>query len=251
MISLETNGLDSRQESWRVFCAIDVPVSGRASLEGHINRLRAAVPHAQASWSRDENLHLTLKFLGEIQRSKLSKLSNAAALAVATLSSFEITLADTGMFPKHGSPRVLWIGVLDKSGKLAELHTRLEQACATEGFAREERPFHPHLTIARLRKPQGATTLAAAHKEMRFGPVVLAVAELLVIRSEPSARRIQIYGNLESSTGRIVGREGSIFHFPFSIFHFPFLIFSFLIGHFSDLIRVDWCYFWISLIAQS
>jgi 2'-5' RNA ligase len=153
---------------------------------GHINRLREAVPHAQATWSREENTHLTLKFLGEIQTSRLSNLSNAAALAVANLSSFGITLANTGVFPKHGAPRVLWIGVQDESGKLAELHTSLEQACAREGFAREERPFHPHLTIARLRKPQGATALAAAHKEMRFAPVILAVAELLVIRSEPS-----------------------------------------------------------------
>lgn len=184
---MEAQTPDSKQESWRIFCAIDLTVSVRASLMAHINRLREAVPQAQASWSREENVHLTLKFLGDIQTSRLSNLSNAAALAVANLSSFEITLANTGVFPKRGAPRVLWIGVHDESRKLAELHTRLEQACAREGFAREERPFHPHLTIARLRKPQGATTLASAHEEMRFEPVVLAVAELLVIRSEPSA----------------------------------------------------------------
>lgn len=174
-------------QSWRIFCAIDLPLSARASLMRHINRLREAVPHAQASWSREENIHLTLKFLGEIQIPVVSKLSNAAARAVAEFSPFQITLADTGVFPKQGTPRVLWIGVQDESGKLAELQTRLEEASASEGFAKEERAFHPHLTIARLRKPQGARTLAAAHEDMRFEPVTVAVAELLVIRSEPSA----------------------------------------------------------------
>jgi 2'-5' RNA ligase len=185
--SSEINVSASRKESWRVFCAIDLPASARAKLMRQITRLREAVPHAQASWSREENTHLTLKFLGDIQTSRLSNLSNAATRSVADFSPFQITLQETGVFPKHGPPRVLWIGVKDESGKLAELHSRLEKACASEGFANEERPFHPHLTIARLRKPQGARTLAAAHKEMRFEPADVAVAELLVIRSEPSA----------------------------------------------------------------
>jgi len=153
----------------------------------HISRLREAVLHAQASWSREENIHLTLKFLGEIQTPRVNNLSSAAAHAVSDFSPFQITVEETGVFPKHGTPRVLWIGVKDVSGKLAELHNCLEEACAREGFAREERPFHPHLTIARLRKPQGARTLATAHEEMRFEAIALTVAELLVIRSEPSS----------------------------------------------------------------
>ena len=186
MRSLETRTPTSGQESWRIFIAVDLAVSVRASLIGYINRLREGVPHAQASWSREENTHLTLKFLGEVQTARLTNLSNAAARAVADISHFQLTLEETGVFPKHGTPRVLWIGVQDGAGKLTELHTRLEEACAREGFAREERLFHPHLTIARLRKPQGARAIAAAHREMRFEPVSMVVAELLVIRSEPS-----------------------------------------------------------------
>lgn len=187
MKSLETSTGTLTEESWRVFCAIDLATKARARLIRQISRLREAVPHAQASWSREENIHLTLKFLGDVQTSSLGSLSNAAARAVADISSFQVTLQETGVFPKHGPPRVLWIGVKDESGKLAELHSRLEEACAKEGFAKEERPFHPHLTIARLRKPQGARTLAAAHKEMRFESAEVELAELLVIRSKPSA----------------------------------------------------------------
>lgn len=184
MRSLEIHDHASGQESWRVFCAIDLSVGVRASLIRHIKRLRESVPHAQASWSREENIHLTLKFLGEIQTSRLSDLSNAAARAVVDSLPFQLTLEETGVFPNHGTPRVLWIGIKDESGKLAEFHSRLEEECAREGFASEERPFHPHLTIARLRKPLGARTLAEAHKEMRFEPADVTIAELLVIRSE-------------------------------------------------------------------
>lgn len=187
MRSLETKTGTLTEESWRVFCAIDLATKARARLIRQISRLREVVPHAQASWSREENIHLTLKFLGEVRTSRLGSLSNAAAGAVAGFSTFQVTLQETGVFPKHGPPRVLWIGVKDESGGLAELHSRLEKKCASEGFANEERPFHPHLTIARLRKPQGVRTLAAAHKEMSFEPVDVPVEELLVIRSEPSA----------------------------------------------------------------
>ncbi len=183
---LQTHARASRQESWRVFCAIDLAASVRTSLMRQIDRLRESVTRAQASWSREESIHLTLKFLGEIQTSRLSNLSNAAAGAVADFSPFQITLEETGVFPKHGTPRVLWIGVKDESGKLAELHTRLEEACAREGFAKEERPFHPHLTLARLRKQEGVRALASMHKTMGFEPVNVVVSELLVIRSEPS-----------------------------------------------------------------
>jgi len=185
--SLKNHACVAGHECWRIFSAIDLPASVRASLMRQIKRLREAVPSARASWSREESIHLTLKFLGEIQTSRLGDLSNAAARAVADFSPFQISIQDTGVFPNHGAPRVLWIGIKDKSEKLAELHSHLEEACAKEAFAREERPFHPHLTIARLRKPQGARALAAAHKEMRFEPVDVTVAELLVIRSEPSS----------------------------------------------------------------
>jgi 2'-5' RNA ligase len=82
---------------------------------------------------------------------------------------------------------VLWIGVNDVSEKLLELHARLEDESAQVGFAKETRPFHPHLTIARLRQADNARTLANAHQHMEFDPLEIAVAELLVIRSELSS----------------------------------------------------------------
>jgi 2'-5' RNA ligase len=79
---------------------------------------------------------------------------------------------------------VLWIGVKDPSGQLANLQQQFESECQKEGFKKEERPFRPHLTLARLRKPIHSRTLASIHNEMEFDEVDVAVTELLLIRSE-------------------------------------------------------------------
>jgi len=149
------------------------------------------VPDVKATWSRDANLHLTLKFLGEIPQTSVPDISTAASRAVAGIAPFSIRLEQTGAFPKQGQPRVLWVATNDSSGKLSELHARLEDELATAGFARDDRPFHPHLTVARLRQPRHARTLAAAHKELEFEPAEIAVSELLVIRSELSSEGSQ------------------------------------------------------------
>ena len=174
-------------ETWRVFCAIELPNTARELLLRRIAHLKEAVPDAKASWSRDGNLHLTLKFLGEIRQTSVPDFSAAASRAVAGLAPFSIRLEQVGVFPKHGQPRVLWIGINDFSGKLGELHARLEDESANAGFAKDERPFHPHLTLARLRQPRHARTLAAAHHQLEFEPAEIAVSELLVIRSELSS----------------------------------------------------------------
>jgi 2'-5' RNA ligase len=172
--------------SWRVFCAIELPANVRALVCKHIMLLKEALPQAKASWARETNLHLTLKFLGEVPQQSVARFSEAAARAVAGVKPFSIRLEQTGAFPERGQPRVLWIGVNDASGTLVALHARLENESAKAGFAREARSFHPHLTVARLRNAEGARALATAHKQTEFAPVEIAVSELVVIRSELS-----------------------------------------------------------------
>jgi 2'-5' RNA ligase len=172
---------------WRVFSAIELPQETRKLVLQHSARLREQFPQTRASWARDTNLHLTLKFLGEVPQSSVADFSKAASRAVAGVQPFSIRLEQTGVFPVHGQPRVLWIGVNDASGTLAELQGLLEEESAKVGFAREARSFHPHLTLARLRNNDGDQTLAAAHKQAEFAPVEIAVSELVVIRSELSS----------------------------------------------------------------
>ncbi|MEP6912136.1 MAG: RNA 2',3'-cyclic phosphodiesterase [bacterium] len=178
---------DLDDERWRVFCAIGLPRDLHERLTTHINRIRDTVPGARASWSRADNIHLTLKFLADTSLPQVERLSEAASRSVEDFAPFKIVLEQMGVFPSHGSPRVLWIGVNDLEGKLKELHMCLEDEASKSGFQKEPRPFHPHLTLARLRQPQHSRTLVAAHKAMEFEPAEIAVSELLIIRSELSS----------------------------------------------------------------
>ena len=179
---------EPRNETWRVFCAIELPSLVREKISEHITRLQKAAPDSSASWVRPENVHLTLKFVGEIPLDRVKDLTQAAANAAAGFPRFEIVIGNTGSFPKHGTPRVLWLGIDDYLGKLEQLQGALDDECLRLGFAKEERAFNPHLTIARGRKPQGARALALAHKEIGFVPTEVSVSELTVIRSELSSK---------------------------------------------------------------
>ncbi len=175
---------ESPDEMWRVFIAIELSRNVRARLAEHIKTLRNSIPEVRASWSREDNLHLTLKFLGDIPVANIEELSAAASIAAGKVEPFELGVDDCGSFPPQGQPRVLWIGIDDPSGKLSELYGTLEDECAKAGFSREPRPFHPHLTIARIRQPHGARQLAARHKEIGFNREIVSVLEVSVIRSE-------------------------------------------------------------------
>jgi 2'-5' RNA ligase len=170
--------------AWRLFVAVELPPPVRRKLIEHIERLRHSVPNARASWIRDENLHLTLKFLGEIPVMNAEKLSAAVSIATTRVEPFEIVVGGCGAFPPRGQPRVLWIGIEDPVGKLVELHRALEDECAKAGFPREARPFHPHLTIARIRKPHDSRQLVAVHQEMGFDRETVPASELALIKSE-------------------------------------------------------------------
>lgn len=157
-------------------------------MQEQIARLRKAVPDAAASWSRVENIHLTLKFFGNVELDRIPAISAAAARAVADFSPFPIGIGNTGVFPRPSRPQVLWIGVSDPSRKLCALQERLENECAAEGFPKDNRAYKPHLTIARLRKPEGARRLADTHLEMQFSVTEVELNELMVFRSELSPK---------------------------------------------------------------
>lgn len=175
-----TDEFDSRL---RVFCAVELPEDVRSEAARYIARLRGEFPHLKVGWDRAERLHLTLKFLGELEAARVERLSLAAGRATDLTTSFEMAIEGTGLFPPRGLPRVLWLGVRDEGGGLARLHERLEDECAAEGFAREGRAFNPHLTVARLRNPQGVRPLASLHAASEFVSAPFRVGGFVVMRS--------------------------------------------------------------------
>lgn len=180
----EKNRGERGEARWRVFCAVELSPEARARAARHAARLREQFPTARASWPRAENLHLTLKFIGETAIARVEELSGAAGRAAAGAQPFNLVIEGAGAFPPRGNPRVLWLGVNDSSGSLARLQSGLEDECAASGFKREERPFHPHLTLARVRAPQGTRELSRLHEETGFEAIEFPVNELIVMRSE-------------------------------------------------------------------
>jgi 2'-5' RNA ligase len=132
-------------------------------------------------------VHLTLKFFGNVLTKRVPLISAAASRAASKHSPFQIRIGGTGVFPKPSRAQVLWIDVDDSSGRLSALQERLEEEFASEGFAREDRAYRPHLTIARIRKPEGARRLAETHLQMSFKFSQVTVKEFVVFRSELSS----------------------------------------------------------------
>jgi 2'-5' RNA ligase len=120
----------------------------RSALEGHQPGLAAL------RWVRPERCHLTMRFLGDREPSAVERLTGAIEAAVAGLSRFEVELAGLGCFPKPERARVLWLGTRAGREQLVALAARLESELAGAGVDPDDRPFQPHLTLARAgRRP--------------------------------------------------------------------------------------------------
>src|SRR6185369_4730330 len=130
--------------SMRLFIAIELPVHYKKAL----GELRTAIPGAR--WVATEQIHLTLAFLGEVDEDTAGILT--AGLAQIQANAFELSLTGTGCFPNRQRPRVVWIGVKPESG-LTSLATMVRETVLACGIPLEERPFSPHLTLARLKIP--------------------------------------------------------------------------------------------------
>jgi len=177
----------STESTWRVFCAIEIPENIRQRISRHAQQLHEALPDVQASWTKPDNIHLTLKFFGNISQQQVLKASEAAARAVDGLGSFTIHVQGAGSFPPRGPAKVLWIGIGDPTGKLLQLQQKFESECEQEGLPKEARAFHPHLTVARLRTARGARALAEQHKQLGFEGGTVSVSSLILFRSELSS----------------------------------------------------------------
>ena len=171
-----------------MFCAFELPAAVRSRIDEHSRQVREAAPDAAASWSRPENIHLTMKFFGNVDQAQVPVITAAAARVVKEFSAIQIEVGKTGVFPRPSRPQVLWIGIDDPSGALLKLQQRLEDEFALEGFAKEDRAFRPHLTIARIRRPQNANKLAEVHLDLEFSAVAVRMGELILFRSELSPK---------------------------------------------------------------
>ena len=147
----------------RLFVALDFPDSVREEIRGLIARLR---PHARgARWARPEGMHVTLKFVGQVEPKRLDAIAAALAL-VRSNAPVDMRFRGLGFFPSDRRPRVLWCGI-EASANLAPLAADIERAVEPLGIPSETRDFVPHLTLARFDSPRAAGKLAEIAAQMQ------------------------------------------------------------------------------------
>jgi 2'-5' RNA ligase len=132
----------------RVFIAVFPPPELREEVLARARRLSL---RGRVRWSRPENIHLTLKFLGEVREEVLTGLCAALEEVCERHAAFDAGLAGLGAFPSARRTQILWAGIGVGSDELRSLATDLDDAMAPLGFEREKRPYTPHLTLGRAR----------------------------------------------------------------------------------------------------
>jgi 2'-5' RNA ligase len=179
----------------RTFIAIELPEPIKAALGALSQRLRAG--GAQAAWVRPENIHLTLRFLGDVDDARLATLSGMLRTAYKDVAPFPVNVCGTGVFPNARRPSVIWVGMSPVEGGLGEVQAAAETAACAIGLPPEERGFQPHLTLARIRdsrKAQGLMELLRGEEDFAAGAFDVAGVTLFSSQLAPGG---SIYRQLE------------------------------------------------------
>ena len=178
----------------RLFLAIELPADILRPLESLSRDLMARIPDPQRliRWVKPEQFHVTLKFIGECPEAALPRLREAMDQTARRHVPFSLTVRTLGSFKSGKSLRVLWLGTDDGTDAVKALAFDVEEACRTAGFPKDERPFHPHLTLARSKGPLPAPLLdkiyPIAHQRM-IGPVLIHQISLMQSILSPQGPR--------------------------------------------------------------
>jgi RNA 2',3'-cyclic 3'-phosphodiesterase len=155
----------------RLFFAVTLPEEIIARTAAQQEELRAKAGDEGIKWTRPEQFHYTLKFLGEQPALKAHKAAETAKAVAVGAQPFELTLGGVGAFPNSNRPSVLWLGATSGAELLIDLATRLEMALVRQGFSRENKPPKAHLTLARMKTYAGETAAARLLRGVEVGEV--------------------------------------------------------------------------------
>lgn len=166
----------------RSFIAVELPNDVRERIAEVISE---AAKHGGAiKWVEAHNLHLTLKFLGDVREEVIARVSATLDAIANQFSPFGFDVVGVGGFPNFNRPKVLWVGAT-ATEELLRLQERVESEMSNLGIPREERAFHPHITIGRVKSPHGLTRTLEALKRFegkQFGCV--SVSHITLMRSD-------------------------------------------------------------------
>ena len=156
-------------EKIRAFIAVELPSFLKEEL-GRIESILKAGNTTPVKWVDFENIHLTLKFLGDIESSRVGEIIEGIKNACVGISPFELKIKGLGVFPNPARTRIAWVGLIDSTDELSLLQRNIESEMEKLEYERETRKFSPHLTLARVRDQ------ATPDERKRFGNLVTATA---------------------------------------------------------------------------
>jgi 2'-5' RNA ligase len=190
----------------RLFVALEIPAAVRDNLVALIDELRAADASSskyRARWMRPENLHVTLKFIGQADPGKLDAIRTTLA-EVRSGSEVDLRFRGLGSFPNDKRPRVLWVGT-EASDNLGPLAAEIDACMERLGIPRETRDFAPHITLARFDPPGISETLRAAAQEnsaREFGAVGTGEFHLIESKTRPTGAEYSRLSSFAFAKGR-------------------------------------------------
>jgi 2'-5' RNA ligase len=167
----------------RIFVAIELPVTVAESIGQTQAELKHLLPPDSVRWMRPHRIHLTLKFIGEVASNSWEDYRSAMVKGIGGAKQFPVQIAGFGCFPNMRRPRVLWLGVEERSGSLEKLQAKIEENVEQLGISRDNRPFKPHLTLGRVKR-QGSR-LAQMLRTFKPGSIgSFKVREITLFESE-------------------------------------------------------------------
>ena len=167
-------------------CFIALPIEGDIKTQLIKAQQELKSTKANLKLVEEENIHLTLKFLGEVESEKASKVCES--LQEIKFPRFDIVVEGIGVFPNFNFLRVIWAGISKGAENILKLHEELEKKLAVIGFKRDAN-FHPHVTLARVRSPHNKTALVSKIKEFQntyFGQVSIDKILFMESKLKPS-----------------------------------------------------------------
>ncbi len=173
------------QRTVRTFVAVEISHEVRSRAARLIAQLEPLADKVR--WVRPEHLHLTLKFLGDVDLREVPQVCDTIAAAIADLPPFLLRIAGAGAFPTLAKPRTVWLGADEGVSEMQGLHDRIDAALSELGFRQEHRRFRPHLTIGRVRGEGGAGISALAEalaQQQDFVAGMVDVGEVVTFSSE-------------------------------------------------------------------
>jgi RNA 2',3'-cyclic 3'-phosphodiesterase len=182
----------------RAFIATDIPDDVCAAIGEAQARLKRAHVGVKISWTKIDNLHLTLQFLGYIEEAVVEKIRTALQTVAAQHQPFELAVRGAGAFPNENRPRVIWVGCHDAGGGLKALAQAVQTVMEPLGFEPEHREFSAHLTLGRVKIPHPDVALTRAIdslKDKTFGTLRVEAIHLFESHLHPEG---SIYTKISS-----------------------------------------------------